>query len=361
VIVLATSIVVALAEQRTGSGGPVAARVGAVTVSASAVEREVAAIDAQPTYVAALGRTSTMALAAPLDPKAIAAANGDPDDLRITFSAVGSATRSYTAADLKAGVLTRLIYVAALRQLLALHHVAPSAVEVADGRQEARLHAGVDPSGASLFDRLPAWYQTELALRGADVEALIRFEVGTGGVTDADVQAAYQKRLASDFTTVCLRSVVVSGADEATGRAELQGGGPGTRDDGCAPLGQWSPDVATVIAAAPAGTVGPSVQRGAKVALLEVTRRIEIPLSAVAVDVRAGLLSGYTDLINKLVGDELSVLPISVAPEYGTYENADTLHEVLPPDALAPPTPASTVPSFSPPTTRPRTELDPFD
>lgn len=356
---MATAVAATVVSGGPSGSAPAAAQVGSTKISVAALEREVSAIQSQPVYAAALGHASATALSAPLDPKVVAAANGDPDDLRITFSPTGNGLRPFTTADLKADVLTRLLYVTALRDLLAAKHAAPTTAELADGRQEAMLNAGTDASGAALFARLPSWYQRELATRGADVEALVRVLFGTAGVTPQAVEEAYQRRVPTDFTTVCLRSVVVAPGQEQAGRAALAAGTDGARDDGCAPLSQWAGDVASAVREAPVGTPAASVTRRGKVALLEVTRRSVTPLSAVSVDVHATLLAGYTDLVNTMVEDELALQKVTVAPQYGTYQQFGSVHDVLPPDALTPPPAASS----GPPTTQApqRQRLDPFD
>ena len=56
----------------------------------------------------------------------------------------------------------------------------------------------------------------------------------------AAIQANYRQRLATDFTVVCLSSIVVFPDAAASGRVVLASGGPGVRNDGCAPLSEWS-------------------------------------------------------------------------------------------------------------------------
>lgn len=353
---LAATAVAAGVLVRHGSGGAVAAHVGPTKISVASVEREVAAIRAQPVYASAIGHASATALAAPLDPKVVARANGDPDDLRITFAPSGTGLRPFTTADLKAAVLNRLMYVAALRQVLVAKHAAPSASEIADGRQEAELNAGTDASGRSIYTQLPQWYQHELAQRGADVIALVRVLFGTAGITPQEVEAAYQRRLATDFTTVCLRSIVVPPGQEAAGRAALAGGRG--RDDGCAPLGVWAADVLATVRDMPEGGAARSVTRHGDMALVQVTRRTVVPLSSVSVEVHASLLTGYTDLINNMVENELGLQEVTVAPQYGTYSHFGNLYQVVPPDALTPP-PANQ--PQSPPPTEARQRLDPFE
>jgi hypothetical protein len=342
------------------STGPVAATVGATPVTASAVQREVAAIESQPAYLGALNQASTPALAAPVDPKALAAAGGDPDDLRVTLVPVGgkSTSRGYTTEDLQASVLTRLLYVTVMEQILAAHHVPVTASELVDGREEAVVESGQDASGHSLFGRLPVWYQDELARRGADVEALEQSLVGEGGITPAAVHAAYRQRRLDDFTTVCLRAAVVPAASASRARSELAAGGSGGQDEGCAPMGDWTAQVIGAVEHVGVGHLSGSLHRGDRVAVLKVTARTVEPYSAVAGDVRAELGSRYTDDVNAVVEDQLALDRVTVAPEYGTYENLGAVHGVLPPDALTPPTKTTTP---AKPARAPRQRLDPFD
>jgi hypothetical protein len=347
---------------RPHSNGPVAAQVGSTIITDRSVQREVAAIQAQPIYAAALSQADTLALSAPVDPKALAGAGGDPDDLLITLVPVGGAatTRPYTTQDLQASVLTRLLYVSVLRQLLIAKHVTPTAQELSNGREQARYESGENASGGYLFDELPAWYQSQLAQRGADIEALQRALVGNGGITEADVDAAYQQRLATDFTTVCIRAFEVTGAVTPTARAALSSDGSGVRNVGCAPMQDWTPDVVNSVASTPVGAIAPPVRRGDKVALLLVTKRTYLPLSAVEGNVWADLSARYTDLVNSAVEDQLALSKVSVAPQYGTYEDLGTIHGVLPPDALTPP-PGTSSGSSSRPAVSPRQQPDPFD
>lgn len=354
-LVVVVAVVAAVALGRPGGGTPPAARVGPDRVAAATVDREVAAIEAQPIYRRALAGTSTLALAAPVSPSAVASATGDPDDLRISVAPVGGAslTRPFTTADLRAAVLTRQLYVVALRQLLAAHHTSPTAAEQAAGRQEARLGAGLEASGAPLWDRLPGWYQDELATRAADVLALERAVVGNGGITPADVEAAYARRLPGDFTTVCLRAEVVTPAGVAAARAAVAGGAG--RPEGCAPMSAWSADVAAAVGGTAVGAVAPTVTRAGRSAVIAVVGRSTLPLSAAAGAVTTALSARYTDLINTLVEDQLGLQAVTVSAAYGTYEAYD--HQVVSPDALTPPAPGR-APAPSAPA---KQQLDPFD
>lgn len=343
-------------QQGSDSAQAVAARVGVTSITATSVEREVAAINAEPQYKAALAKASTLALAAPVDPKAVASASGDPDDLRISLAPTGSATtRAYTVTDLRASVLTRQLYVTVMEGLLRSKHVTVTSEDLALGRQQARVEAGQDLSGASLYDRLPTWYQGELARRGADVDALERSLVGDGGITTAAIDAAYQKMLPNAFTTVCLKADVVQSGGTAAAVAALTHG-TGGRDAGCAPVADWATDVAADIRSVPAGSLAAPIQRNGRVAVLLVTRRSELPLSAVAGNVRATLSTRYTDVVNSLIEDELALSKVTVSPQYGTYENLGTVHGVVPPDALTPPSGGASGSQVSPPQ-----RFDPFD
>jgi hypothetical protein len=355
-IVAIAAIAAGAMQQTSTSTQSVAARVGSVTITAASVEREVAAISAEPQYRAALAQASTLALAAPVDPKAVASANGDPDDLRITLAPTGSGTtRAYTATDLRASVLTRQLYVTVMEGLLRSRHVTVTSEDLTLGRQEARVEAGQDRSGASLYDSLPAWYRDELARRGADVDALERSLVGDGGITQAAIGAAYLKMLPEAFTTVCLKATVVQSGGTSAAAAALASG-TGGRDAGCAPVVDWATDVAADIRSVAAGTVAPPLQRNGRVAVLLVTRRSQLPLTAVAGNVRATLSTRYTDVVNSLIEDELALSKVTVSPQYGTYENLGTVHGVVPPDALTPPTGGSPGSQVSPPQ-----RFDPFD
>jgi hypothetical protein len=358
VVVITAVAAVAMESGGTQASAP-AARVGDVSISPATLNREVAVLRSVPAYAASLSQSSTNALAAPIDPTAVAAADGDPDDLRISLApAGGTATRPYTTVDLQAAVLTRLIYVVALDEVVVAHRVKPDAGDLAYGRDEAELAAGDDASGAGIFSRLPGWYQTELSQRGADVAALVRAIAGPDVVTAADVQRAYLQRLGTDFTVACVRSLLVTGAPTAAEGHTLATAGAGTRDEGCAPLTDWAPDVAAVIRYAQTGQGPVSVKRGGRVALLDVTSRQQIPLSSVEAEVVSGLYAQYADLIDTMVEDELGLLKVTVAPQYGTYENLGTLHDVLPPDALTPPTRSGQYPTQ---VTSPPQQHDPFD
>ena len=173
------------------------------------------------------------------------------------------------------------MHLAALRQLLADRHVSPTSNELAWGRQEARVDGGKDNAGGFLFDQLPNWYQDQLASRGAAVFALTRALVRNGGVTTADVEGAYLRLVPTQLTTWCLRSVVVPAAAVSGGRATLLAGGAGVRNDGCAALTGWAPDVQAAVRNVAVGQVAAPVRRGQKVALLLIQRRVTDPLAAV--------------------------------------------------------------------------------
>jgi hypothetical protein len=358
--VLTASALAALVVGNHGSAtGSVAAKVGPTSIPDAAVDREAAAIQSQPLYKAVLSHASTLALAAPISPHAIAATNGDPDDLRVSFAAPGANNyRPYTISDLKAAVLTRLMYLAALRQVLADRHVSLTANDMAWGRQEARVAGGQDDAGAFLFDQLPKWYQDQLASRGAAVFALTRALVGNGGITAADVEGAYLRLVPTEFTTWCLRSVVIPAAAVSSGRSTLLAGEPGGRDDGCAPFGGWAPDVQAAIRNVAVGQVAAPVRRGQRVALLLVQRRVSDPFPAVEGSVRAGLDAQYSEPVNVLIQNKLALDDVAVSAHYGTYQHQGNIYSVVPPDALAPP-PASRRPTpASPPQ---RQQQDPFE
>jgi hypothetical protein len=358
--VLAASAITALVVANHGPArGSIAAKVGPTTISDASVDREVAAIQSQPLYRAVLSQTSTLALAAPVTPQAVAAANGDPDDLRVTFAAPGARDyRPYTTVDLKAAVLTRLIYLAALQQVLTQKHISPTTAEMAWGQEEAGVDGGQNAAGANLFDQLPKWYQDELAGRGAALFALTRGLAGPAGVTAAEVQQAYLRILPTEFTTWCLRSLVVPAAAAPRGRATLLAGGPGVRDDGCAALSGWAPDVQAAVREVAVGQVARPVVRGQKVALLLVGRRVTAPLTAVEGNVRADLEAHYSDAVSALIDSRLALDQVSVASQYGTYMSQSDSQSVVPPDALTPPLPAQRPTT---PTQPQRQQQDPFE
>ena len=356
-ILLATGVAAAavwsLSSTATSlSSGAVAARVGQAVITGPQVHREVDAILAVPTYRQALHGTGTISLSAPVSPKAVAAATGDPDDLLITFAPANgtSTTRPFTRADLAASVLTRLLYVTSLEQVLAERHVVPSAAEMADGRAQARVEAGSAPGGATIYNTLPPWYQDVLANRAADVEALALSIAGPNAVTVPAVEAYYYRVALSQFTSICLRRVGVPAAGSPQGT---------TVNEGCAPMADWTPWVAAAVSHLPVGTDTSQVRHDGKRLVLRVTSRTVEPLSAVAGSVIAEMLEPYTDVVDDIVTSHLGIEKVAVASQYGTYENLGTIFGVLPPDAFAP---ASRLPKAGvrPHAPLPRQQFDPF-
>jgi hypothetical protein len=349
---LAGVIVAAVVSSSSGSASsPVAARIGASSVTEAQVNREVDAILAVPSYHHALQGLGTLSLAAPVSPKAVAAASGDPDDLLITFAPVGGSqsSRPFTSSDLAASVLTRWLYVTSLQQVLSQRHVQPTGTELADGREQARVEAGADAHGVSVFDRLPSWYQQELTIRAADVEALAESIAGPGAATAAAVQTFYDRTVLSQYTTVCLRAASASSPTEAAG---------GT-DEGCAALAYWTPDVVAAVSRLPAGASTTPLRHDGKTLILTVTSRTTQPLAAVAGNVVAEMMAPYVDAVDNLVTAHLGLENVTVAAEYGTYENLGTTFGVLPPDALNPPSSPTT--NAGPSTTRPAPQPEQFD
>jgi hypothetical protein len=355
VIVVAAVIVAAVVSSSSGSARRVvAARIGTSEVTEAQVNREVQAILAVPTYQRALQGLGTLSLAAPVSPKAVAAASGDPDDLLITFAPVGgaSSSRPFTTTDLAASVLTRLLYVTSLEQVLAERQVRPTAAQIADGREQARVEAGADAHGVSVYDHLPSWYQRELAVRAADVEALAESIAGPTAVTTSAVEAYYFRTALSQYTSVCLRGLTTSGgARRATG---------GT-DEGCATLADWTPDVVAAVGRLPTGASTPPLSHDGKTLILTVTSRTTQPLAAVAGNVVAEMLAPYVDAVDNLVTTHLGLDQVTVAAEYGTYENLGTTFGVLPPDALNPPSPPSSPITTGPSSPRPALPPEQFD
>jgi hypothetical protein len=315
------------------------------------VSREVDAILAVPAYQHAVQGLSTLSLAAPVSPKAVATATGDPDDLLITFAPVGgtSSSRPFTTADLAASVLTRLLYVTSLQQVLDQRHVRPTSAQLADGREQARIEAGADAHGVSIYDHLPPWYQHELTTRAADVEALAESIAGPGAVTAPAVETFYDRIALSQYTTVCLRGVSPS---------SLTRGAAGGTDEGCAPLADWTPDVTAAVTRLPVGASTPPMSHDGKTLVLTVTSRTTQPLAAAAGNVVAEMLAPYVDAVDNLITAHLGLENVTVAAEYGTYENLGTTFGVLPPDALTPP---STLPSTGPSTPRQAPQPEQFD
>ena len=126
---------------------------------------------------------------------------------------------------------------------------------MADGRAQARVEAGFTPAGATIYNTLPPWYQSELATRAADVEALALSVAGPNAVTAPGVEAYYFRVALSQFTDICLRRVATSKA----------GGQPGTAvNEGCAPMSNWAPWVAAAVSHLPVGALTSPVRRGAK-------------------------------------------------------------------------------------------------
>ncbi len=356
-ILLATGVVAAAVWSLSSTGGSIssgsaAARVGPSVITPAQVHNEVDAILAVPTYRQAIQGLGTISLSAPVSPKAVAAATGDPDDLLITFApAKGtSTTRPFTKADLEASVLTRLLYVTSLEQVLAERHVVPSAGEMADGRAQARVEAGFAPGGTSIYNTLPKWYQVELGDRAADVEALALSIAGPNAVTVPGVEAYYYRVALSQFTDVCLRRVGMSVAGSPQGTAV---------NEGCAPMADWTPWVAAAVSHLPVGTDTGQVRHDGKRLVLRVTSRTVEPLSAVAGSVIAEMLEPYTDVVDNIVTSHLGVEKVAVASQYGTYENLGTIFGVLPPDAFAPaaPLPKAAGAAHTP---LPRQQFDPF-
>jgi hypothetical protein len=326
---------------------------GGSVVTTSQVNREVNAILSVPAYQHALQGLGTLSLAAPVSPKAVATATGDPDDLLITFAPVGgrASSRPFTTADLAASVLTRLLYVTSLQQVIAERQVQPTEAQIADGHEQARVEAGADAHGVSIYDNLPSWYQHELTNRAADVEALAESIAGPGDVTARAVEAAYDRTAVSQYTTVCLRGVSTS---SPTGAATS-----GT-DEGCAALADWTPDVVAAVSRLPLGASTPPLAHDGKTLILTVTSRTTQPLAAVAGNVVAEMLAPYVDAVDNLITAHLGLENVTVAAQYGIYENLGTTFGVLPPDALTPPaSPGQTGPSTTRPALPPE-QFDPF-
>jgi hypothetical protein len=328
------------------SGTAVAARVGPTVITTAQVQSEVDAILAVPAYRRALDSLGTLSMAAPVTPKAVAAANGDPDDLLITFApAKGASTsRPFTEIDLAASVLTRLLYVTSLQEILAERHIEPTAEQLTEGRGQARLEAGYASGGAPLYSALPRWYQNALAARAADVEALAQSIAGPSAVTSQTVEAAYFRTALSDYTYLCL--------------AKVGGGTGGRTDEGCAFAQYWSPEVIGLVSHLPVGSAtAPFYYNGKRLAVVVTSRTVE-PLSSVWGSVVAQMLAPYSDVVDNLVTSQLGLETVTVAGQYGTYENLGYTFGVLPPDAFNPPTPASKSTKRQPP---PRQQFDPFD
>jgi hypothetical protein len=105
-----------------------------------------------------------------------------------------------------------------------------------------------------------------------------------------------------------------------------------------------------------AGQVAAPVRRGQKVALLLVERRTTDSLGAVEGSVRAGLEAHYSEAVNALIQNNLALDDVTVSSHYGTYQHQGNIYNVVPPDALAPPSRTPT-----PPPRPQRQQQDPFE
>jgi hypothetical protein len=74
---------------------------------------------------------------------------------------------------------------------------------------------------------------------------------------------------------------------------------------------------------------------------------------------RAGLEVRYSQAVNALIQNKLALDDVTVSSHYGTYQHQGNIYNVVPPDALAPPSPASRTPTPPPPPQR--QQQDPFE
>ena len=124
-------------------------------------------------------------------------------------------------------------------------------------------------------------------------------------------------------------------------------------------MADWTPWVAAAVSHLPVGaTTSPVLHDGKRLVLMVTSRNIQ-PLSAVSGSVIAEILEPYTDVVDDIVTTHLGIEKVTIASQYGTYENLGTTFGILPPDALAPASPLPKTARHNTPL--PRQQFDPFD
>jgi parvulin-like peptidyl-prolyl isomerase len=240
-------------------------------------------------------------------------------------------------------------------------------LEVTQADREAGLAAIEGEIGPDVFEAFPQWLQDRLEDRYARRAALLR-DTGGGdtGPTEEEVMAAYEETLAQARAQCAsgkfAAHILVATADEANQIAtELAAGADfaelartRSQDQGSAEVGgqlfcfdaaQYVPEFATAADALPLGQVSAPVQTefGFHIILMSDT----VPLAAVEERIRESLApaTGTNPEIDELVADA----KVRVNPRYGTWEVAEGIGAVQPPDVPeGAPTTTPTVPAPAP-------------
>lgn len=320
-----------------------AALVDGAAIPRSAVDREVAAIDGQPRYAATLARSTVAGGTGALS--ATDVFGPDPDDAlygppAATPAPTASATSAapahrVTADDLRASVLTRLIFVRLVDERL--HGTAPTAAEQASARSVARAASGLDAAGHPVFDALPGWYRDALVDRGARAAALQRV-LGLPTPDQASITAAYLRDRATSYTQVCFTQVVLS-APAAAGLARTRallahGGDPaqvGTASDqGCHGPATLPSDVQAALTPLQPGQVSGLVSSASQRAVFVLRSRRVQPLTEVSAQVQTALQSRGTEVIARAVQDQLAVARITIAGDLGVFQRTGAHIGVVP-------------------------------
>jgi hypothetical protein len=199
------------------------------------------------------------------------------------------------------------------------------------------------------WDRLPAWYRSDLARRGADVVALQVALSGTP-ITEGALRAAYQQGIATEFTVNCVRHVLV-GSEAAAQQVEARlaaGDGFATvagqvstdtgtaakgGDMGCATAAQagYDPSVQRAIDTQAVDTPGPPVSTPAGWDVLEVTSRHVRSFDEAREAVRLTLLSASANRVRDLVAVRLRTVSVWVDAQFGTFDPGAAVLTVQPP------------------------------
>ncbi len=224
-------------------------------------------------------------------------------------------------------------------------------IEVTDADREAGLAAIETEIGAEVFEAFPQWLQDRLGDRYARRFALLRAIGGTAtGPTDEEVRATYEEIL-TETKAQCpsgkfAAHILVASVEEANAIAvELAAGADfaelartRSTDTQSAELGgellcydpaQLDPQFAAAADALALGQVSAPVQTQFGFHVIRISDTI--PFESVEAQVREGLAppTSTNPELDQLVADA----KVRVNPRYGTWEVADGVGGVVPPEA----------------------------
>jgi hypothetical protein len=327
---------------------PSAATVNGTTISQSAVDDELEAIEGNQAYITQ-----------------IESGGGS-----VRGQGKGTLSNAFVSR-----VLTRQIFLQ-----LVHNEVVRKKLTVTTTGTEAQVEQSV--GGKQVWDKFPKAYRETLVRRNAEVSAL-QSSLSSVKVDAAAIKAYYDEH-ASEFSQTCVSHILFS-VNDATGapdqaktaaqadalkaqaadvKRQIDGGADfaamakqystdgGSKDTGgdlqCGPAGRFVPEFEQAMDKLAVGQVSDPVQTQFGQHLIKVTDRKQQPIEEVTPQIQQQLEAGGQQALSEFLQKALTKAKVTVNPRYGKFSKDPQSPGVIPPEA-----PPTTEPGPATPSTQP--------